>query len=68
MLMTPFVPDGPQEGAKWQGLARLVASGATHHEPRGRPGGGKGHSPGPEIRVSSLDNLFRSVTYLTLEV
>jgi hypothetical protein len=41
MLMTPFVPDGPQEGAKWQGLARLVASGATHHEPRGRPGGGK---------------------------
>jgi hypothetical protein len=25
----------PQEGAKWQGLAGLVASGATHGEPRG---------------------------------
>ena len=36
---------------------------SSHDEPRGRLGGG--HSPRPEIRESSLDNLFRSVTYLT---
>ena len=58
--MTPFVPYGPKKEPNGRGSPGRLRRGATYD---GRvAGSGARTFAGPEIRESSLDNLFRSVT------